>query len=122
MNMVTAEIVTLSTNLYLSIDIGIVYDTYTDMPVWEKNEGALKIGDEKGAWLYKGTYPPPYEGINLFAFREDKHYWESVAIATLYDVPLNFYKNMNCGGEYSGEGVIHLTNETVAWRMYFPCV
>jgi len=125
MNMLTAEIVTLKTNLYLSMDIGVVLDPshfFRDgVAVWEKYEGALNIGDEKGSWLFKGSVLP-YEGLNLFAFREDKHYWESVALATLYDVPTFFYKSLNCGEEYSGEGVLHRTNESLAWRMSFPCV
>ena len=122
MKIVTAEIVTLRTNLYFSMDIGErPEDVFRSFAFWEKTDGALNLGDEAGSWLWK-TKSSEVIGINLFALREDRHYWESVALATLYDVPQFFFQSMNCGGEYSGEGVIHKTNETVAWRMYFPCV
>ena len=123
MNAVTGEIVTLDTYQLLTFDIGIFRESplKPEETFWEKSGGTLDIGDIDGAWLYKGSRLP-FAGINLYLHREDKHYWESVASATLIGVPYDFYKNMNCGETYSGTGYINLTNQQLEWRMYFPCV
>lgn len=124
MNSLMAEMVTINTNLYMAFDIGVGVDDlgHPNSALWEKTEGALYIGDSEGSWLYYQPDGPDFKGINLFAYRRDKHYWESVAIATLVGVPVNFYLNLGCGEMYSGDGVIHRTNELIAWRMCFPCV
>ena len=92
---------------------------------WEKIGGRLDIGADKGRWFY---YRPGGElkGIVLFPHKDgdESHtvYTDTNRLVTLNDVPDRFAEKMGCGVDFSGDGTLHLTNETVYWKMYFSCI
>ena len=92
---------------------------------WEKVGGRLDIGAGAGRWFYliiKGDT----KGIILFPHKSGEEsntaYTDTDRLVTLNDVPDGFIQSVGCGTEFSGDGVLHRTNEKVFWKIYFSCI
>jgi hypothetical protein len=88
---------------------------------WEKLGGRLNLGADYGKWFY---YQPAGEkmGIVLFPHKEGDNFYKRDRIVTLNNVPEYFVSNIGCGIDFNGEGLFHLTGETVYWNIYFSCI
>lgn len=114
-------ITTVNTGLSCDIDIGYSKVTKeTHQYRWQRISGRLDIRDVSGAWMYG---PSDSLAITSIADARDP-YWSNPAnwLVHLYNVPERFAEKLGCGEYFMGEGKLFLTEETVRWKMWYPCI
>lgn len=122
---VGCTITTVNTNLSCDIDIcDHITEGKTIRMSWSRMGGRLDLGKPDGRWF---NFKPnsEHKGIVLFPHKENEGaasaYSNADILATLLGVPENFVQRLDCAESFSGEGLLHKTNETVRWKIWFPC-